>query len=55
MLLQIRKYAPDDLKFVIEDITDGDPLKVCTSFGGRVQVVDSQGLGSISLLAAAAV
>jgi hypothetical protein len=28
MLLQIRKYAPDDLKFVIEDITDGDPNKV---------------------------
>lgn len=25
---QIRKYAPDDLKFVIEDITEGDPHKV---------------------------
>lgn len=29
LLLQIRKYAPDDLKFVIEDITDGDDDKVC--------------------------
>jgi hypothetical protein len=28
VLVQIRKYAPDDLKFVIEDITDGDPNKV---------------------------
>eukprot|EP00879_Flechtneria_rotunda_P020166 GHRR01021207.1.p1 GENE.GHRR01021207.1~~GHRR01021207.1.p1 ORF type:complete len:250 (+),score=70.72 GHRR01021207.1:159-908(+) len=27
-LKKVRKYAPDDLKFVIEDITDGDPLKV---------------------------
>lgn len=26
--LQVRQYAPDDLKFVIEDITDGDPQKV---------------------------
>jgi hypothetical protein len=28
LLLQIRRYAPDDLKFVIEDITDGDASKV---------------------------
>lgn len=36
-LLQVRQYAPDDLKFVIEDITDGDPQKVgvmwCVSQG----------------------
>jgi hypothetical protein len=24
---QVRKYAPDDLKFVIEDITEGDPFR----------------------------
>jgi hypothetical protein len=28
LLLQIRRYAPDDLKFVIEDITEGDAAKV---------------------------
>ncbi|WIA22631.1 hypothetical protein OEZ86_009610 [Tetradesmus obliquus] len=27
-LKKIRRYAPDDLKFVIEDITDGDATKV---------------------------
>ncbi len=27
-MAQVRKYAPDDLRFCIDDITDGDPSKV---------------------------
>lgn len=50
---QVRKYAPDDLKFVIEDITSGDDFAAGVQWhvecGDGVQFPFSRGCSFIRL------
>ncbi|KAI8473351.1 MAG: hypothetical protein J3K34DRAFT_519018 [Monoraphidium minutum] len=52
-LEKVRQYAPDDLKFVIEDITEGDPLRAGVAWhvecGDGVRFPFSRGCSFIRL------